>query len=262
MRFYKILAATFLSLFLASCSSEFLTDRLVSEQESDFAREYLTRLKAKDVEYVRSFLTPELAAQVSDALILDVANYFYPGEPKSVELIGYQVYIINNLREVSITFEYEFESGWNLVNVVLNSREDEYEVLDFHVYQTEGSQSSLHAFDLAEKSPIQYAVLLMAIAVPIFILVTLVACIRTPVPSKKWLWIIFIAVGIGSIQVNWTTAEYAIQLFNIQFFGASAFSAGASAPWIISAAVPWGAIIFWFKRRKYLEQTGQKPEAQ
>ena len=39
----------------------------------------------------------------------------------------------------------------------------------------------------------------------------------------------------------------------VYLFGSSVVSAGPAAPWVISASIPLGAIIFWFKREKFIE---------
>ena len=124
-------------------------------------------------------------------------------------------------------------------------------MIGLNVYQTEAPQKEINAFTLASKGVAQYSVLLLAITVPIFILFTLVVCIRTPVPRKKWLWIVSILLGVGAVQVSWTDGAYAIQLISVQLFGASAGSAGPASPWIISVSIPLGAIMFWFKRRRF-----------
>jgi len=44
-----------------------------------------------------------------------------------------------------------------------------------------------------------------------------------------------------------------IQPLSINLFSASAMAAGPFAPWIVSACIPLGAILFWFKRKGLIE---------
>ncbi len=252
---YKIMVLVFLSLFMASCSYDEMNERLIPKEESDFAREYLSKLRAQDYEYVKSILSPELEPQVDNELLAKMAALFRPGDPISIKIIGSQVNVFNGQWQGNFSFEYEFESGWNLANTALRKVDGGYEVIGLNVYQTEASQKEINAFTLSSKSPIQYFVLFLAIVVPVFILFTLVVCIRTPIPRKKWMWIIFILLGVGAIQVNWTNGAYGIQLLSVHLFGASAASAGPAAPWVISASIPLGAFIFWLKRRKFILQS-------
>lgn len=250
----KILTLTILFLFVASCSYEGISEKLIPKEESDFAREYLSKVRAKDYEYVKSKLGPEIKPQLDNDLIDQMAEYFRPGEPISVQIIGSQVNVFNGQWQGNFTFEYEFETGWNIANTALRKVDGDYEVTGVNVYQTEDSQGNINAFTLSSKNLLQYFVLFLAIAVPVFIIVTLVVCVRTPMQKKKWLWVIFILLGVGAIQVNWTNGAYALQVLSVQILGASAFSGGPAAPWIISVSIPFGALIFWSRRRKLMLQ--------
>ena len=251
---YTIILITF-SLFISSCSQEEWSERFIPNEESSFAEDYLSKLRERDFTYVKSILSPELDAQVTDELLEQMADYFRGGEPLSVNVIGSQVNIFNGQWQGNFTFEYQFESGWNIANAALYKTDDDYQVVGLNVYQTEMSQKELNAFSLSSKSGVQYFVLCLSVLVPLFILFTLIVCIRTPIQSKKWLWIIFVLLGVGAIQVNWTNGGYAFQLMSFQLFGASATAAGPAAPWILSASIPLGAIVFWLRRKSLIERT-------
>ena len=251
-RIYSTAASAFLFFIITSCSYEDLNDSFVPKEESEFAKGYLLKLREGDFEYVKSFLSPELILQADDDTLSKLTAQFRAGDLISANIVGYQVNITNSQWQGNFTFEFEFESGWNIANTVLRKSESGYEVVGLHVYQTEASQKEINAFNLSSKHPLQYVVLFFAVAVPIFILFTLIFCIRTPIPSNKWLWIIFVIFGFGAFQINWTNGAFAVQLLSIHLFGASATAASPSAPWVISASVPIGAIIFWFKRRKFI----------
>lgn len=248
----KALVLAFLSLFIISCGFDEVSEKLIPKEESDFAKHYLSKLRAQDYEYVKRKLSLELEGQVDNELLSKMAAHFRPGDPISVKIIGSQVNVFNGEWQGNFTFEYEFETGWNIANTALRKVDDDYEVIGLNVYQTEASQKEMHAFQLKSKSLIQYLVLFLAISVPIFILFTLFLCIRTPMPKRKWVWVIFILVGVGVIQVNWTSGAYAIQLLSLLLLGAAVTSPGPAAPWVISASVPLGAFVFWFKRRKLM----------
>lgn len=248
------------TLFLSSCSQEELSERFIPKEESSFAEDYLSKLRERDFTYVKSILSPELDAQVTDELLEQMAAYFREGEPLSVKIIGSQVNVFNGQWQGNFTFEYQFESGWNLANTALKKTDSGYQVIGINVYQTEASQKELNAFGLSSKSGLQYLVLCLAVLVPLFILFTLIVCIRTPIQQKKWLWIIFVLLGFGAIQVNWTNGAYAFQLISVHLFGASATAAGPGAPWILSASVPLGAIVFWLRRESLIERANKSSQ--
>jgi hypothetical protein len=77
--------------------------------------------------------------------------------------------------------------------------------------------------------------------------------------KKKWLWLIFIVLGIGKLVVNWTTGQVFFSELAIQL---PAGGAGAQAygPWQVYASIPLGAITFLIRRKRLIgpvEQTQQ-----
>lgn len=227
-------------------------DKLVPKEEAKMAEDYLAKLREMNFEYIKSKLSNELKPQVTDALLVQLAGYFRGGELKSTEIIGSQVHVFNGVWQGNFTFEYHFSEGWNLANAAFRKVGDKYEVIGLNVYQTEMSQKELNAFNLSNKSLLHYLTLIVAVIVPLFIIVSTYFCARTPIPKRKWLWVIFILLGVSAIQLNWTTGQFAFQLLNVNLLGASAGAAGPHAPWVISASIPLGAIIFWIKRKRYI----------
>lgn len=242
---------------LSSCTYQDMMDKLVPKEEAKMAEDYLTKLRERDFEYVKSKLSNELKPQVTDLLLVQLAEYFRGGELISTELIGSQVHVFNGVWQGNFTYEYHFSEGWNLANAAFRKVGDEYEIIGLNVYQTEMAQKEFHAFTLSNKSLLHFLVLVMAIFVPLFILVSTYFCVRTPIPKRKWLWVIFILLGVSAIQINWTTGQYAIQLLSAHLFGASAVAAGPHAPWVISASIPLGAILFWIRRKRYIQLSNE-----
>lgn len=256
-KLYIVIISIILTLFISSCSLEELSEKLIPEEESSFAEDYLSKLRSRDYAYVKSMLSPEIEAQVTDELLEEMTGYFREGEPLSVKIIGSQVNVFNGQWQGNFTFEYQFESGWNLANAALKKTDGGYQVVGLNVYQTEASQEELNAFGLSSKSGLQYFVLCLAVLVPLFILFTLIVCVRTPIDRKKWLWVIFILLGFGAIQTNWASGAYAFQLLSVRLFGASATATGIAAPWVISASFPLGAIVFWIRRKSLIERANK-----
>lgn len=249
---FKYLCTLVFSVLIISCGNEELSEKLIPKEESKFAEDYITKLRDKDFEYVKSIMSPELLAQINDELLLKMSQYFRKGQLQSTEIIGSQIHIFNGKWQGNFSFEYKFTSGWNLANTVLRKVNGSYEVIGLNVYQTNASQREINAFNLSSKSFAHYLILLMAIVVPLFIVVTTYYCARTPIHKRKWLWIIFILMGIGALKINWTTGQYAVQILSVHLLGASAMASGPHAPWIVSASIPLGAILFWFKRKEFI----------
>ncbi|MFV1998254.1 MAG: hypothetical protein ACC641_09625, partial [Acidiferrobacterales bacterium] len=248
----KMFAVTTL-LLTASCSFEELTDKVIPKQESEFAQDYLLVLRDKDFDYVKKYIDPGDGNSITDAKLRQISEYFPGGELLSTKIIGLQVSLFDSKWQGKFSFEFQFTDGWALANIILRRSGDVLSVVGFNVIRTEASQKDINKFTLTGKSALQYFVLLLAVVAPLFILITTYFCIRTPIPKWKWLWVLFILVGFGSISINWTTGQFGFQPLSLKLLSASAVAAGSFAPWIISTSIPLGAILFWFKRHTYIE---------
>lgn len=92
---------------------------------------------------------------------------------------------------------------------------------------------------------------------PLIVLYSLISCIRTPMQKGKWLWIIFILIGVCQFSLNWTTGQLNINPLSINLFGLGVFSSSQYAPIFISLGIPLGAIVYlvlW----KMLKLPGEK----
>jgi len=251
----KLISFLFIFIFLnllTSCTYDDMKDKSVPNEETRFAEEYLNKLRAKDFDYVKSKMTAETLAQANDTLLLKMSNYFYKGKLLSTEIINSQVNTFNGELRGNLSFEYHFSDGWNLASTAFKKVDGKYQVLALNVAQTSSSQKELNKFTLKNKSYPQYLYLLLAIIVPVFIVITTYFCIRTPISERKWLWVFFVLIGIFSIQVNWTTGATNIQLLSAHLLGISVTSSSPYAAWVISISFPLGAIMYWFKRDKFL----------
>lgn len=226
----------------------------VPKDDAKFAEEYLGKLRNKDFSYIKSLMSEEILNQVTDDTLNKMAGYFREGELLSTELIGSKVNTFNGQWSGNFSFEYHFSTGWNLANAAYKKVDGKIEVIGLNVYQTVASQKEINKFVLSGKSVLHYFILVSAVIVPFFIIVTLIFCIKTPIKKRKWLWVIFVLGGIGAISINWTTAEFGYNIIQYQLFGSSVLASSEYSPWVITAGFPLGAIIFWFKRKGFIEQ--------
>lgn len=257
-RSFAILA---LLAFSGSVSADLSENPLVPKVEAQFAHDYLQKLCERSFDHVKEHLDPALAAQVTDHKLEEVAGYFPSGKLLSTALIGSQTNVVNSVWHGNFSFEYQFEGGWSVANVVLKRIGEELSVHGFNVYRTQASQRDINRFAFQGKSPWHYAILALSVAIPLFIVATLIVCVRTPIARKKWLWVLFILGGIGSISINWTTGALEFKLLQYLVLGGSAMAASEYAPWVITVGFPLGAIIFWFKRRKLVARSADQPAA-
>lgn len=250
----KIIAKIFVVLVACLLVGCLEIPELTPGEESKFAEKYISKIIDKDYQYIERYIAPEIRNQLTKKKFYEVARQFPKGEIKSIELIGVHINIFNGNWQGSYTFEYEFSDGWAIGSATLKKIDTEYAVLGFNVLRTEGSQKELNKFNFVEKGILHYYIIIMVVIVPIFILVTTYYCVCTPIEKNKWLWVLFVLVGFGELSINWTTGQYIFNPLTIQFLGAGGGSGGEYSPLILSISIPIGAIVFWLKRKKFIEK--------
>ncbi|MBQ0945532.1 hypothetical protein KAK07_19490 [Ideonella sp. 4Y16] len=122
-----------------------------------------------------------------------------------------------------------------------------------HVTPRSTSLEAENAFTFDGKSALHYAVLVLAVGIPLFVVYALIACVRTQIPKRKWLWLLFVAVGMVQFRFNWTTGAWGVHPFSVALLGAGFAKAGPVAPYIFTLAFPLGAFVFLMKRRSFAQ---------
>jgi len=234
---------------LSGCDQQAMFEKFIPKEESAIAKKIVSQLAAKDYEAVEKQLDPSIKNASVLGALEQIAAMFPVDEPKSINTVGAYSSTVNGVTSYNLTFEYEFSKAWLLANVVLQRHGDEVTVLGLHVNPMQQSLKELNQFTFVGKGLLNYIVFALAIAIPLFIVFTLVLCFRTPIAKRKWLWLLFVALGFVQFSLNWTDGGYSIQPLSFALLGAGFFKAGPYAPVIFNIAFPLGAIIFLFKRR-------------
>jgi hypothetical protein len=250
----KLVRLLFSILLLAGCSQEDLLQKFSSSEDQAEAKGYIAQLSNHEYEAIERAADPSIKNASLHQTLEGMAALIPSEPPKSVKLVGAHTFHASDTTTVNTTFEYEFSGKWLLINVAIQQKGDSRTLVGFHVIPRSQSLEVENKFSLAGKNAIQYIVLGLAVIAPGLTLYALVACIRTKVLGRKWLWILFILFGFGKFSVNWTTGQWGTQLLAFQLFSAGAF-AQLYGPWIVSVSVPLGAILFLVRRGQFVAQT-------
>ncbi|MGC9450607.1 MAG: hypothetical protein ACP5I4_04105 [Oceanipulchritudo sp.] len=238
--------------FVPGCNPSTLMEDLAGDARQATATQYITQLRTGDFGPIVEDMDPEIKPDNVAALLSQMRNFFPPGDPDAVNLVGYQTRSASGQPAIhNLTYQYGFGGQWVLATIRFKEiSENRNTILAFNVAPLERPLQETNRFSLEGKGPKHYVFLGLCLAVPVFILATLIACIRTPMKRSKWLWVIFVVVGFGQISINWTTGQIGVNLLNIQLFGAAAMASNMYAPWILSISLPLGALLFWIRRDK------------
>jgi hypothetical protein len=244
--------ALLLSLVLVvSCSREQLLQKFSSAEDQATARGYIDQLRAHHFDEIERAADQSIKSPTLRATLEQMSALIPAGEPASVKVVGAQAFRASGATSVNTTFEFDFAGKWFLINVAVKAKDGAKTIVGFRVVPEARSLDDQNRFSLSGKGAAQYIVLGAAIAAALLSLYVLVLCIGTKLPGRKWPWVLFIIFGIGKVTVNWSTAEWGVVPVSVQLFSASAVSA-FYGPWLVSASLPLGALVFLIYRRNRL----------
>jgi len=235
--------------FLSGCGSpDNLIKKFTPPEDEAIATNYIALLRQKQFEQIEKDLDPSLKSALAQDTLEKMAEAIPTQAPISVKVVGAYSARGTDVYKINLTFEYQFPTNWLLINVATQKKDGVLTIIGFNVYPLSDSLENLNKFTLVGKNPLQYATLALAILIPLFTLYALVLCIRTKMEKRKWLWIIFILIGIGKFTVNWTTGQCNFASLSFQLFGAASFAPPYGA-WLISISLPVGAILFLIRQK-------------
>jgi hypothetical protein len=239
-----------LSLFLVACfDQKALLQRFIPKDDDTFARHFVEMVRKGDYVAAQQTLDSTVRSDETIKGLQTLHEIFAHGEPLAFDTIGCDIVTSQGTRRTNLNYQIHFPDSWVVGNVYLERKSDSIHILSSRFQPIADSLEVLNRFSLRGKQPFQYVVLAACIIIPLFILYTLVVCIRSRV-RRKWLWIIFILIGFFQLRVDWTSGRFDLQPLSFALFGASALRASPYAPWVLGCAVPIGAIIFLARRRK------------
>ncbi len=237
-------------ILLSSCNYREAMVSSVSDEDVAFAKGYLSALKNGDIDGAAKYLEPHPESSDVRHKLEEATRHFPEGEPIKVDLVTSSAVAVGKLWRANLSFQYQFSEAWVMAHVGLTRKDQNgTKVVSFYVERLPGPPKEVHAFKLSGKSAVHYLFLAAAAAIPLFIVFTLVTCIRTPM-SKKGRWVFFIFLGFLGLTINWTSGEIGYRLLSVQVFGVGASRAGDYSPWFITISLPLGAILFLLKHKR------------
>jgi len=235
-----------------------MMNRMAPDDDEALAHEYLAALRSHDIDTATRLLDQQFNNSGVETNLAVVSEILDKGDIVSLELVGCNVFSTRQKRRTTLTYQYEFTNAWILATLTIDTMDEQKQVFGINVNPIPKSLGELNAFSFAGKGLKHYGMLFGAVAIPAFMLFSLVVCVRTKMKKRKWLWIIFIILGIGSLTLNWTTGQLSINPLNLQLLGAGCYKPGLYAQWTISIAFPLGALLFLLRRKKLINEPEEK----
>jgi hypothetical protein len=214
--------------------------------EDTVAREFIDTLRLGQVDAAYLRLDPAVRDANGMRGLEATANLFHGGKTKKIELIGGKVGTdarIGGRTVLALTYQVELTTGWFAGNIGLDERDGLLRIAGARFTRLPASLGEINAFTLHGRQGIHWLFLYLAVALPLFTLAVLVVCLRSRV-RYKWLGALGIVIGIVAFQFNWSDGALVVSPVTVQFFSAGANRQGLYGPWMITVAVPLGAILF------------------
>jgi len=233
-----------------ACSPQEWIAKAAESEEVRFTKDSADLLLRHDLESFARRLPSDSRDAATPETLNKVFEEIPPGQPGEPILVGYQSVTSGGSRQATVSLQYAFPGSFLLVQAQVASAGGPWALYGIHVERLPDSLDRLNAFRLVGKPALHYLVLACCIVVPAFVLSATVWCIRTPIPRRKWLWVVFVLFGLGQVRLNWTTGDVGVNPLYFQLFGAGAMRAGLYGPWFLTFSIPIGAA--WFLRRRRL----------
>lgn len=232
-------------------------DSLLTEPSVQFARQYLASIKAHNWKAVQAVTDQKILGADPAATFDTMANLIPTGQP-TVHVTGVNTVKSPDLERVYVTLEYIFPDKALLTNLVLNRNGNSYLVEGVHVERLTAPLEKYYAFRFLGQDPTHYAIFAGAVLLILFDAFALARCIMMPRLERKWLWIIFILVGFGSLQYNWTDAVFAYQVLTVHI-PVVWLTQLSFQPFTIGVSFPLGAILFLLSQRSLVKALESEP---
>jgi len=253
-------------LSLAGCGSKQTTQaflkRITPPQDDRLARDVIQNIRTGNFAPVAKMLDRRIFGNQAEQLLPKLREYIDPNEPKTVELVGANVQTMGDRRVVGLRYQLEFPSSWYMVEVTLRAMGTSRQVIGLRAYRLTASLEEINAFTLRGKGLRHWLVLSAGIAIPLFMVATLILCIASRI-RLKWLWILFLLFGFGKLGLNWTSGQFLFNplSLNVQLLGTGIVRGSWCDPWILSVSVPVGGIIFLLRRKALIASRARRDAA-
>jgi hypothetical protein len=228
------------------------------KEDVEFSKGYFDLFRERDFEAIEARVDPGLRNPQLRSELEKIAAVIPREEPVEIQVADARTVMGGGVIRVHVTLQYAYPEQWLLLSIGLLKQGGDTFVTGIHAQTLPNSLEYVNRFTFEGKGVLHYVIFVSSIIVPLLIIAAVVLCIRTPVPKRKWLWILFILMGVVRFKLNWTDGNLSI-IPGLQLLGAGYVRIGLLGPWFLSASLPIGAIAFLLRRRKWLAQANAGP---
>ena len=252
-------------LFFASSVPTTPYDDMLAQEPAQFAQRYFSLIDAKNWDTVFALSVREIRSSDTQAGFTAMANVIPNGKPDAIHVVGYHtmashsfnIFTSNSssIERIDLVLEYLYPDKPLWADFVLRRDGDTFLAEGAHVRILTQPLEEYYAFHFLGQDTRNYVVLFGVVVLILFNAYALVRCITMPELRLKWLWIVFILVGVGMVQYNWTDGVFSYALLHVHVPPVTLVQ-GPFQPLTLTASLPIGAILFLLWRRLFASPDG------
>ena len=232
--------------------------RAVPSSVDRAARTFLTALRNGNLAGAESLVVAEQRGPRVRVALGELAAMIGPAVPDSLRPVNFEAFFGRTASRVGVTYELAYRDRWVITRVDVLDSAGIAQVIGVQANAITRAAVAANALTLRGKSPTHYALVLIAIALPLFMLVTAIQVVRRRFP-RRWLWAAATLLGVGKLSLNWTTGAIGFLPMQFQLLGVGIFRAGGPyVPWVLSVAFPLGAVVAQARMRRRREPEGDQ----
>lgn len=239
---------------VVGCSPDLETfaQRSLTESERRFSIDYLELLQDTAIDSAFAQLVPDLQSPEVRQQLEGAAAVLADVPLDSLMLIGVNVHQgPGDRRHVNLSYEVAVDDGYVVTNVATQRSGDVTQVEGFSARPTAESIIQVHAFTVADQTPLHFLWLGMLGLMPLVCLTVAVLIVRSKGMPKRWLWVGIALLAAPVFVMNWTSGSWTIRPLAFVLAGAGLSNGGPGTPWIVSFGFPLGAAVALWKRAQW-----------
>lgn len=224
--------------------------------EVELGRALLAELQAGDFNALERRIDPALKSAALRSQLAAMADLLPAEPPRAIQVASLTRTFLQTVRtgttyRVTLELQLEFPDRWVLMLLQWRSEADNPVLETFRLQPLPASLETLNRFSFDGKSATHYLAAALVVAMPIFSVVVLWLCIRSPLTRKRrMLWALAILIGVGTAHFNWTTGAIWFDPLSASLLSSGYSRQGLLGPYVLNLSVPLGAIAFLLRHRR------------
>jgi hypothetical protein len=238
----------FALLLLSGCfPDDSIVGRILPEDVDQFGRNLIVTVQRGEYSELVEVWLPSERASLTEAGFAPVSRHMQLGNMQAVVAATVFREQVEARTSYSVTYEVQYESGWQAVDVVLVQERDSLYAAGIWIHDLPASLKDLNAFTFSGKTPRHYVFFIVNLVYLGFVIFVFVICLRTRGLKRKWLWAFVTLLGVVQVTFNWTTGDLKVQLLSVGFMISGFIVPMPYIAKILYVYFPLGALLFLVK---------------